>query len=170
MIVLASEQELRYPLGDLPSVFISYRHENDAHRDNVRRLAVRLRDAGLDVIFDGFEEERNRGMAPPQGWPLWSTAVAQGNLNGASLLFSSSKAIAERLAGSDPTNSQWQRDLWASYWRIADVCEKEGRTQEAASWWQKAHATLSQMKQRGLHISPNDESFLTQLRAKVEEG
>lgn len=60
----------------MTSVFLSYRHESDAHREHVRALAERLRSAGLDVIFDGFEEAKNHGMAPAQGWPLWSIQQA----------------------------------------------------------------------------------------------
>lgn len=60
----------------MPSVFISYRHESDAHRERVRGLAERLRLTGLDVIFDGFEEEKNLRMNPSNGWPLWSIQQA----------------------------------------------------------------------------------------------
>lgn len=60
----------------VPKVFLSYRHENDAHRARVQTFAVKLRDAGVEVIFDGFEEEKNCGMAPPQGWPFWSIQQA----------------------------------------------------------------------------------------------
>ena len=62
----------------MPSVFISYRHENPAHTERVRQLAVRLRDAGVDVIFDGFEEEKHltTSLAPTQGWPMWSIQQA----------------------------------------------------------------------------------------------
>lgn len=72
-------------------------------------------------------------------------------------------AIAERLAASDPANAGWQRDLWVSYWLMADLAEQRGETAEAKGWWRKAHDTLAAMKQRGLHVSPEDEGFLAWL-------
>ena len=95
-------------------------------------------------------------------------AVAQGDLAGALRSFTESKTIAERLAASDQANAMWQRDLWVSYWKLADHCEKSGQPDEARAWWKKAHDTLAGMKQRGLHISPEDEDFLARLRAKEQ--
>jgi hypothetical protein len=39
---------------------------------------------------------------------------------------SDSLAIRERLAGSDPGNMEWQRDLSVSYERVGDVQEAQG--------------------------------------------
>ena len=94
--------------------------------------------------------------------------MAQGDLAGALRSFTESKTIAERLAASDQANAMWQRDLWVSYWKLADHCEKSGQPDEARAWWKKAHDTLAGMKQRGLHISPEDEDFLARLRAKEQ--
>ena len=99
---------------------------------------------------------------------LGELAVAQGDLAGALRSFTESKTIAERLAASDQANAMWQRDLWVSYWKLADHCEKSGQPDEARAWWKKAHDTLAGMKQRGLHISPEDEDFLARLRAKEQ--
>lgn len=64
----------------MPSVFISYRHENDAHRARVRAFAERLRHEGgptIEVILDQFSqaEDFHHG-GPPQGWPPWSLRLA----------------------------------------------------------------------------------------------
>jgi TIR domain len=49
------------------SVFISYSHESDAHRDRVRGLADSLRGDGVDCFIDQYLE-----ASPPEGWPLWT--------------------------------------------------------------------------------------------------
>lgn len=57
-------------------VFISYRHENRVFSASVRAFAVRLRDAGIDVVLDQLYLEANPG-GPPEGWPKWSTDRAK---------------------------------------------------------------------------------------------
>ena len=74
--------------------------------------------------------------------------------------------VAQRLAAADPTNAGWQRDLWVSYYKTANVCEDAGDA-EAPRLWRMAHDILSGMKQRGLFISPQDERFLQLLRSKA---
>ena len=61
----------------MPTVFLSYRHENSTHRDRVRQLALRLRASGLEVILDQLanEEQFDRG-GPPEGWGRWSMTQA----------------------------------------------------------------------------------------------
>ncbi len=94
---------------------------------------------------------------------------AQGNSSGALARYEGTLAIQERLAQFDPCNAEWQRDLYVSYWRMADMTECAGRD-DAGQWWRKAYDTLAGMKQRGMHISPEDEGFLEQLRAKAGES
>ena len=57
----------------MPTVFLSYRHENSTPEERVRQLALRLRASGLDVILDQLanEEKFHRG-GPPEGWGRWS--------------------------------------------------------------------------------------------------
>lgn len=57
-------------------VFISYRRENDAHVERVRRLASRLREAGLPVAFDEFYLEANPG-GPDEKWSRWCIEQAK---------------------------------------------------------------------------------------------
>jgi Flp pilus assembly protein TadD len=52
--------------------------------------------------------------------------MAQGDLKAALKSYSDSLAIRERLAGSDPGNMEWQRDLSVSYERVGDVQEAQG--------------------------------------------
>ena len=48
-----------------PIVFTSYSHDSLAHRERVLSLSNRLRDEGVDVIIDRYEE------SPTEGWPRW---------------------------------------------------------------------------------------------------
>ena len=55
----------------MATVFLSYRHENDAHRGRVRALGEQLRRAGIEVVLDQFFLEAHSG-GPDEGWPAWS--------------------------------------------------------------------------------------------------
>jgi len=92
--------------------------------------------------------------------------VAQGNLPGALEAFRRSLALRERLAAADPGNAGWQRDLWVSYWRLAQMAEPTNAS-EARDWWRKAYEHLSGMKQRGI-MTPTDQQYLDQLRLKAQ--
>ena len=39
-------------------IFISYRHENDAHQQRVRQLADQLKAAGVAIVMDELYLER----------------------------------------------------------------------------------------------------------------
>jgi tetratricopeptide (TPR) repeat protein len=98
---------------------------------------------------------------------LGDLAVAQDDLGGALRHITEANTIAERLATSDPANAARQRDLWVSYVKLADLCEKSQQAAEAQEWWQRAYETLAAMKERGLHVSPQDLGILDWLRTKV---
>ena len=100
---------------------------------------------------------------------LGNLAVAQGKLDEARVFHTKRNGIIAKLAASDPANAEWQRDLYVSYWKLARLSEKDGKPADAKGWWCKAHDTLASMKQRGLHLSPEDEGFLARLRAKVAD-
>ena len=48
-----------------PTVFISYSHDNDAHKARVLTLADGLRNKGLAVMIDRYVP------FPKEGWPFW---------------------------------------------------------------------------------------------------
>ena len=54
--------------------------------------------------------------------------VAQGDTSGALKAYRDGLAIAETLAASDASNSQWQRDLSVSHNKIGDVLVEQGDT------------------------------------------
>jgi hypothetical protein len=58
------------------AVFLSYRHESDAHRAQVLNFAKLLRLKGLHVVLDQFFLDENRG-GPDEGWPAWSISQAK---------------------------------------------------------------------------------------------
>ena len=91
---------------------------------------------------------------------------ALGGLTAALSAYRASLEIRQRLAATDAGNAGWQRDLWVSFWRMAAMSEQQNAG-DARMWWQKAFDVLSAMKQRGLLVSPQDEQFLTQFRAKL---
>jgi tetratricopeptide (TPR) repeat protein len=97
---------------------------------------------------------------------LGDVQSAQGDLGGALAAYRESLAIRQRLAAADPSNSAWQRDLWVSYWRLGSISEQSGAA-DAQEWWREAYQTLEGMKRRGLFVSPEDERFLAQLKAKA---
>ena len=51
-------------------IFISFRHENNEHRQRVRALADRLVDDGVEVVSDELFLDENPG-GPDEGWPQW---------------------------------------------------------------------------------------------------
>ena len=48
-----------------PRVFISYSHDSEGHKEDVLRLANRLRGDGIDCRIDRYE------VFPESGWPRW---------------------------------------------------------------------------------------------------
>ncbi len=62
---------------------------------------------------------------------LGDVLIAQGKLGEALTRFEAGLEVAERLAGSDGSNSEWQRDLSVSYDRIGDVLVAQGKLGEA---------------------------------------
>ena len=48
------------------TVFISYSHDSDEHREKVLALSERLRDDGIETLLDQY-----MNGAPVQGWPRW---------------------------------------------------------------------------------------------------
>ena len=56
----------------MKKVFISYSHDNDAHQQRVYALADRLKNDGVDIVFD-----RDCTGGPDEGWDKWSEMQAE---------------------------------------------------------------------------------------------
>jgi hypothetical protein len=92
---------------------------------------------------------------------------AQGDLAGALAAYEQTQAILERLAGSDPGNAGWQRDLIVSHWRMADVLERtEGRQGEAAWYWAAALDVARGLAKAG-RLAPADAGFVEMLERRL---
>ena len=68
--------------------------------------------------------------------------------------FSESKAIREGLAASDPANSEWQRDLAVSHFRLYQFAQKKGDEAMMGAELRACFEVLHAMKQRGIHFDP----------------
>src|SRR3954453_20953815 len=71
---------------------------------------------------------------------LGDVRVAQGDLAGALQAYEAGRAIAEKLAGSDPGNAGWQRDLSVSWERVGVTRKRQGDTAGALEAWRRALA------------------------------
>jgi tetratricopeptide (TPR) repeat protein len=88
------------------------------------------------------ESIRNRGVALHN---IGDVLKAKGDLIGALQNFQAGKAIFERLATHDPSNTGWQRDLALSYQRIGDAFSAQGNLAEAQA--AQIEALLSKARQ-----------------------
>ena len=91
-------------------------------------------------------------------------AVAQGDLAGALRSFTESKAIAARLAASDPANAAWQRDLSVFLDRLGELAVAQGDLAGALRSFSEAKAIRERLAasdpanaawQRDLSVSLN---------------
>ena len=64
--------------------------------------------------------------------------VAQGDRAGALEAYEQGRAIRETLAGRDPNNAEWQRELIVTHWRLADLAEQREDPDAARHHWQAA--------------------------------
>ena len=62
--------------------------------------------------------------------------LAQGDLTAALQAYHDSLAIAERLARSDPSNADWQKDLALAHRKLGDVLDTQGNLAEALQTYQ----------------------------------
>ncbi len=135
----------------------------DAHRDyaHAHRLAQRLTagDPSHTVWQHDLSVSYNK---------LGDVAVARGQLEEAARAYGESQGIFKRLAAGDPSNTGWQRDLSVSYWRLADLAERQDKAEEARGLWKRAFEVLSDIKNRGLHLSPKDQQWLEILRQRAD--
>ena len=85
---------------------------------------------------------------------LGHLAAKQRDLAGALRSFSDAKAIAERLAASDPSNAAWQRDLAVSHFKLSQCALAKGDEAMMQASLRACFTVLDAMKQRGLHLDP----------------
>ena len=75
-------------------------------------------------------------------------------------------AIADRLAKADPSNAGWQRNLWVSYGKVADVLIAQGDLSAGLkSNWQKAHEITSRLAK----TDPNNAGWQRDLPLSYEK-
>ena len=98
---------------------------------------------------------------------LGEVAVAQGKLEEAARAYGDGLGIAKKLAEGDPSNTLMQRDLWVSYWRLADMAERQEKAGEAKGYWKQAFDVLSGIAKQGLQLSSQDRQYLETLRRKA---
>jgi tetratricopeptide (TPR) repeat protein len=78
---------------------------------------------------------------------LGDVLVAQGKLPEALQSYQAGRAIADRLAQSDPGNAGWQRDLSVSDEKVGDVLVAQGKLPEALQSYQASRAIADRLAQ-----------------------
>ncbi|MFZ4381773.1 MAG: hypothetical protein ACOYO0_07405, partial [Sandarakinorhabdus sp.] len=79
---------------------------------------------------------------------LGDIARAEGDLPAARAAFQAGLTIRDRLAARDPGNSEWQRDLFVSQFKIADLAARAGDTAEARRQFSAARAVIGALAAR----------------------
>jgi hypothetical protein len=147
---------------------------DNATSDDVEAVFYRvLRQASHATRVAVLVDALNQFEATPRGTHATWFKPAQWPDNAALIATSLPCTAAEavertlsRLAAADPGHAGWQRDLWVSYWRLAQMAEPTNAS-EARDWWRKAYEHLSGMKQCGI-MMPTDQQYLDQLRLKAQ--
>jgi hypothetical protein len=67
----------------------------------------------------------------------------------------------------EPYRVDYLRDLWMTYWRLADLAERQKQDIEAKKNWMPAFEVLSDIEKRGLDPSPEDRQYLDFLCMKT---
>lgn len=93
----------------------------------------------------------------------------QGELSNADKSLQEAIKIAEYLISQDPSHTGWHRDLFVCYLKKAEF-EKNCRAADRLVWWQKAYDQLSEIRKRGVQLSPQDENILAELTDKLGIG
>jgi hypothetical protein len=76
---------------------------------------------------------------------IGNAQLARGNPAEALQAHRSALAIRERLAGSDPGNATWQRDLVLTYAKLARIYLKTGRSSDAREALLAGRAVLARL-------------------------
>ena len=80
------------------------------------------------------------------------------------------KAIAERLAASDPANAEWQRGLAVSHFKLSQFAKTKGDGAMMEAELRACFTVLNAMKQRGLHMDPQTAKVYGQLAGRFGGG
>lgn len=79
-----------------------------------------------------------------------------------------SLGVMDTLAAKDPGNTERQRDLIVSHWRLADLLEREAAEREAAKGhWQEALRLARAMQEKGTEL-PADSHFVATIERRLK--
>jgi hypothetical protein len=98
---------------------------------------------------------------------LGDNARAAGDLPAAKVAYTACQEIAKNLAARDPENTQWQRELFVSYYKLADIAEREGNVEAARTLFKQSHDVLNAIAAKATHVSPEDMKWLATLKKKA---
>ena len=102
-----------------------------------------------------------------------------GNRSAALLEYEKSLKISEKLAASDPKNSDWQRDLSVSYEKVAGILEVQGEREKALLEYEKSLAIREKLAasdpknsdwQRDLSVSFNKVAGILEAQGEREKA
>ncbi len=89
--------------------------------------------------------------------------LARGDLTEALRAYREGLTIRQRLANADPGLADFQQELVVSLCKVAGVLERR-LDPEANQYWRRVFDVLSEMKRRGMLISPENERMLELLK------
>jgi hypothetical protein len=93
--------------------------------------------------------------------------VAQGDSGAALKSYQADLAIAEWLATGDPHNTQWQRDLSASYWKLAGLGGIAYSVDARRAMLEKGLNILNNLRARG-QSSASDASWIKEFEKALQ--
>jgi tetratricopeptide (TPR) repeat protein len=118
--------------------------------DNVEGLywngAYQLEAGKLDAAQAAYQRLDRMAGSSDDGWHFWAkiglgdVSVPRGDLAAAFKSYSEGLAIAERLAKSDPGNTEWQRNLSVCFNRIGEVQMNQGNLAAALRSYREGQA------------------------------
>jgi tetratricopeptide (TPR) repeat protein len=146
------------------------------HLDLLDEVSSRVTDYYGKVGGDSADSQRR-----------WSAALnyrgdvlqAQGKLEEALQAYEAGRAIADRLAKQDPSNTQWQRYVAVSDEDVGDVLQAQGKLTEALQTYEASRTIRERLAkqdpsntqwQRYVAVSDEDVGNVLQAQGKLEEA